>query len=265
MDNFVHQVFNKQFIDGNEVAVRRPSGRRERVEEQPVVVIIEDNSAIRDALQDLLQSVSLRSHLYESAKDFDDNHDKGIVPSCFVLDVRLPGLSGLDFHERIIRSDMSVPVIFITAHADVQITVRAMKGGAVDFLVKPFREQEFLDAVARAVSLDRGRRNAADALRSVHRHFMRLTKREREVMPLVAAGKMNKQIAGELGISETTVKVHRGNIMRKLGVRTVADLVRMSDAISRGLNSSMDPEVSQMVQSSAIETGSLPAERYMFG
>ncbi len=254
MESFVHQVFSKQFLDGDEVAPRRSSSRRERADEEPVVVIIEDNAAIRDALQDLLQSVSLKSQIYECAKDFDERHNMVVVPSCFVLDIRLPGLSGLDFHERIVRSGWRVPVIFITAHADVQITVRAMKEGAIDFLVKPFREQEFLDAVARAVSLDRGRRSAAEALHAVHRRFMRLTRREREVMPLVAAGKMNKQIAGELGISETTVKVHRGSIMRKLSVRTVADLVRISDVISHGLTSAMEEaRTDHMTHHPAIE------------
>lgn len=237
MDGLGTPMLNGHSLDGSRAAaqsrgVSRSSRRLENDNDVPIVVVIEDNAAIRQSLEELLQSVNLTCQLYGSAADFDQRHNHRDTPSCFVLDVRLPGLSGLEFHEQIVRSGSKVPAIFITAHADVQVTVRAMKAGALDFLVKPFREQEFLDAVARAVSLDRGRRNAAEALHAVHRRFMRLTKREREVMPLVAAGKMNKQIAGELGISETTVKVHRGSIMRKLNVRTVADLVRIADAIA---------------------------------
>ncbi|WP_082519916.1 response regulator [Rhizobium sp. Root1220] len=239
MDNFGNRVPDRRLSDArlasscNHNASRQSSARSETT---PVVVIIEDNDAIREALQELLQSVNFRCELYRSVDDFDQRYDQGKTPSCYVLDIRLPGLSGLDFHEQLVANGSKVPAIFMTAHADVQLTVRAMKAGAIDFLVKPFREQEFLDVVAKAINLDRGRRNAAEALDSVHSRVLRLTKREREVMPLVAAGKMNKQIAGHLGISETTVKVHRGSIMRKLSVRTVADLVRISDVIARAPN-----------------------------
>ncbi|MBW9116461.1 response regulator transcription factor [Rhizobium cauense] len=250
------QSFNGSRTAATSRSVARPSRRLDSANDDPIVVVIEDNAAIRESLQELLQSVNLKCQLYESVVEFDQRHNHRDTPSCFVLDVRLPGVSGVEFHEQIVRSGSKVPAIFITAHADVQITVRAMKAGAIDFLVKPFREQEFLDAVARAVSLDRSRRNAAEALHAVHRRFLRLTKREREVMPLVAAGKMNKQIAGELGISETTVKVHRGSIMRKLSVRTVADLVRVSDAIAhlQDAEPAFEPSMASWpLQPSAIE------------
>jgi FixJ family two-component response regulator len=153
------------------------------------------------------------------------------VPSCLVLDVRLPGLSGLDFQAELAKADVRIPIVFITGHGDIPMTVRAMKAGAVDFLAKPFREQDLLNAVAAAIQRDQTRREHENAVADVRGHFSSLTPREREIMALVASGLMSKQIAAEVGLSEITVKVHRSHIMKKMGARSVADLVRMADSL----------------------------------
>jgi FixJ family two-component response regulator len=158
-------------------------------------------------------------------------HDFPDVPSCLVLDVRLPGLSGLDFQAELAKAGIKIPIIFMTGHGDIPMSVKAMKAGAVDFLTKPFRDQDMLDAVGRAIENDRARRSSDNAMTGVRARFETLTAREREIMALVTTGLMNKQVAGETGLSLITVKIHRGHIMKKMHARSLADLVRMADAL----------------------------------
>jgi FixJ family two-component response regulator len=160
------------------------------------------------------------------------------VPSCLVLDVRLPGLSGLDFQAELAKADVRIPIVFITGHGDIPMSVRAMKAGAVDFLAKPFRDQDLLDAVTAAIQRDQKRREHENAMTDLRAHFSSLTPREREIMALVASGLMSKQIAAEVGLSEITVKVHRSHLMKKMGARSVADLVRMAEALGVTLTKS---------------------------
>jgi len=177
-----------------------------------------------------LRSVGLRVEVFGSGADFL----KIKLPdaaACLVLDVRLPGLSGLDFQSELAKANIHIPIIFITGHGDIPMTVRAMKAGAVEFLTKPFRDQDLLDAVQIALERDRARRAHAETVRQHRTHFQALTPREQEVIGFVTSGLMNKQIAAELGVSEITVKVHRGNVMKKMGARSLADLVRMADAL----------------------------------
>lgn len=195
-----------------------------------VVHIVDDDDTVRAGLDILFRSVGLQTRSYGSADEFL-GLGKEDLPGCIVLDVRLPGMSGLDFQERLLDIGIQLPVILITGHGDIPMTVRAMKAGAVDFLSKPFREQDILDAVAAAIDRDRWRR-AADKDASLIRHrFATLSPREQQVMSLVTAGKMNKQVAADLDLSVITVKIHRGAAMRKMGARTLADLVRMADAL----------------------------------
>jgi len=182
------------------------------------------------ALARLFHSVQLRAEVFASAQEFL-RRPRPDVPSCLVLDVRLPGLSGLDFQAELIKADVRIPIVFITGHGDISMTVRAMKAGAVDFLAKPFRDQDLLDAVATAVQRDRQRREHENVVADLRTRFARLTPREREIMALVAAGLMSKQIAARVELSETTVKVHRSHIMKKIGARSVPDLVRMAGAL----------------------------------
>jgi FixJ family two-component response regulator len=182
------------------------------------------------ALARLFHSVQLRAEVFASAQEFL-RRTRPDVPSCLVLDVRLPGLSGLDFQAELIKADVRIPIVFITGHGDISMTVRAMKAGAVDFLAKPFRDQDLLDAVATAVQRDRQRREHENVVADLRTRFARLTPREREIMALVAAGLMSKQIAARVELSETTVKVHRSHIMKKIGARSVPDLVRMAGAL----------------------------------
>jgi FixJ family two-component response regulator len=195
-----------------------------------VVLVVDDDASVRAALCDLFQSVGLGVEAFATPaellrKPLSDG------PRCLVLDVRLPGLSGLDFQEELARSDIEVPIIFITGHGDIPMTVRAMKAGAFEFLPKPFRDQDLLDAVQRALALDRSRREERRSDEDLRTRFEQLTPREQEVIRLVGTGLLNKQIAGELGVSEITVKVHRGNAMRKLGARTLADAMRILQAL----------------------------------
>jgi FixJ family two-component response regulator len=203
---------------------------KEQPETQPIVYVVDDEASLRDAIKSLLRSVGLRVEAFGSGAEFL----KVKLPdaaACLVLDVRLPGLSGLDFQSELAKAGIHIPIIFITGHGDIPMTVRAMKAGAVEFLTKPFRDQDLLDAVQIALERDRTRRKQDDAVREVRARFEALTPREQEVIGFVTAGLMNKQIAAELGVSEITVKVHRGNVMKKMSARSLADLVRMADAL----------------------------------
>lgn len=191
------------------------------------VFIVEDDPSMRNALRNLLRSVGLESQLYTSAQEFLDA-EKPEIPSCLVLDVRLPGMSGLDLQKELARADIQMPVIFITAHGDIPMSVRAMKAGAVEFLPKPFRDQDLLDAIQLSLTQDRDRRQREGEIAVLQKRLHGLTPREREVFPLVVSGRSNKEIAGEIGISEITVKVHRGNLMRKMQATSFAELLRMS-------------------------------------
>jgi FixJ family two-component response regulator len=196
----------------------------------PLVVIVDDDPAVRESLDSLIRSVGLATRLFGAPAELLQGALPD-VPGCIILDVRLPGISGLDFQDQLARQGIALPVVFMTGHGDIPMTVRAMKAGAVDFLSKPFRDQEMLDAVTAAIERDRQRRSATAALDDRRSAYATLTAREREVMTHVVAGLMNKQVAGVLGLSEITVKIHRGNVMRKMGVRTLADLVRTAEAL----------------------------------
>jgi len=193
-------------------------------------MVIDDDRDIREALQGLLRSVGLRVELFASVQEFLDSGQLS-RPGCLVLDVRLPGRSGLDFHDDLVSANVHLPVVFISGHADVQMSVRAMKAGAIEFLTKPVRHQDLLDAIQRAIVHDGAYREAQRTIEAIRTNFDKLTSREREVMALVVAGRLNKQIAAEIGISEATVKFHRGQLMRKMHVRSVAELVRIADKL----------------------------------
>jgi FixJ family two-component response regulator len=199
-------------------------------DEQPIVYVIDDDESVRVALTNLFQSVSLRVEVFGSALEFLQSSLPDVA-SCLVLDVMLPGLSGLDFQNELAKANLHIPIIFMTGHGDIPMTVRAMKAGAIDFLTKPFRQQEMLDAVAAAIERDRKRREDEKMIAKVRALFEKLTPRERDVLTLVAAGLMNKQIAAEIGIAEITVKIHRGHIMKKMGTRSLADLVRITEML----------------------------------
>jgi FixJ family two-component response regulator len=201
------------------------------VSAEPTIIVIDDDAAIREAVEGLLDSVGLHSRTFASVQHFlDDRGPRG--PGCMVLDVRLPGRSGLDFYKEFINSPDALPVIFISAHADVSMSVRAIKAGAVEFLTKPVRPQELLDAIQSAIVRDADRRRAAVEVARIRRDFDNLTIQERKVALVAVTGKLNKQIAAELGLSEATVKLHRGRVMKKMGARNLIDLVRMVDRIS---------------------------------
>ena len=206
---------------------------KDQGEAESLVFVVDDDASVRQALTSLLQSVALRVEAFGSAADFlkRGRAANGIAAACLILDVRLPGVSGLDFQAELARADMHLPIIFVTGYGDIPMTVRAMKAGAVEFLTKPFREQDLLDAIQLALQRDRDRRIRESAVLQTRARFEALTDREQEVFGLVTTGLMNKQIAGELGVSEITAKVHRGNVMRKMGARSLADLVRMADAL----------------------------------
>jgi FixJ family two-component response regulator len=198
--------------------------------EEPIVFVIDDDAPMREALGNLFRSVGLQVEVFGSASEFLQSKLPD-VPGCLILDIRLPRLSGLDFQAELVKAGIHIPIIFMTGHGDIPMSVRAMKAGAIDFLTKPFRDQDMLDAVTTAIERDRGNRNEARILSDLRALFATLTPREREVMALVTAGLMNKQIAAEIGIAEITVKIHRGHIMRKMAAKSLADLVRMAQAL----------------------------------
>ncbi len=201
-----------------------------RGEERAVVFVIDDDVSVQDALSSLFRSVGLQVKVFALVAEFQQTKPADF-PSCLVLDIRLPGLSGLDFQTDLARSDTQIPIVFITGHGDIPMSVRAMKAGAVEFLTKPFRDQDMLDAVHVAIEKDRKRRKNEAATIQLKASFQTLTSREQEVMSLVTAGLMNKQVAGEIGVSEITAKLHRANVMRKMRAKSVAELVRMADAL----------------------------------
>ena len=199
--------------------------------DEAIVHIIDDDESLREALRSLLRSVGLQAEGHGSVSEFLAA-PRPDAAGCLVLDVRLPGTSGLDFQDRLDELGIAMPAVLMTGHGDIPMSVRAMKAGAVDFLPKPFREQDMLDAVAAAIERDRSRRSAADDDSGLQERYATLSPRERQVMALVTAGRMNKQAAFELKISEVTVKIHRGAAMRKMGARTLPDLVRMAERLS---------------------------------
>jgi FixJ family two-component response regulator len=197
---------------------------------KPTVLVVEDDELVRRALANLLQSVGLDVMLFGSAAEMLQS-GLSASASCLVLDVRLPGLSGLDFQAELAKANTHIPIIFMSGHGDIPMTVRAMKGGAIDFLTKPFRDQDMLDAVSTAIERDRKHREAESIMSNLQTRFETLTPREREIFALVSSGLMNKQVAAELGLAEITVKIHRGHITRKMGARSLAELVRQAEAL----------------------------------
>ena len=199
-------------------------------EERAVVFVVDDDPSMRRSLETLLRSVGHEVRLFSSADEFM-HAERPDAPGCLVLDVRLPGMSGLTFQQELVKAGVALPIIFLTGYGDVPMTARAMKAGAAEFLTKPFDEQVLLDAIHAAIERDRARRRDAAGLAELKTRYRGLTERERQVMKLVVAGRVNKQIAAELGLSLVTVKVHRGQVMRKMLAKSVAELVRMADRL----------------------------------
>jgi FixJ family two-component response regulator len=197
---------------------------------RPTVIVIDDDVSVREALRGLLETVALAVKLFGSTQEFLDSEPPD-APCCLIVDIRLPGLSGLDFQRQLADSRVRLPIIFITGHGDIQMSVQAMKAGAVEFLTKPFRNQDLLDAVRVALDRDEARRNEDRVVAELRERHRTLTPREQQVMALVADGRANKQAAAEIGISEMTVRVHRGQVMKKMKARSLAELVRMADRL----------------------------------
>jgi FixJ family two-component response regulator len=201
-----------------------------RLQRQSIVYVVDDDAPMRCALKDLLESMGIQVSVFGSTMEFL-TRTLPDIPSCLVLDVRLPGMSGLDLQAELAKASIQIPIIFISGHGDIPMTVRAMKAGAIEFLVKPIREQDLLDAVQIGIDRDQARLEAEEAKSGLQVRYLTLTPREREVISFVTAGLMNKQIAAEMGVSEISVKVHRGNLMRKMGAKSLAELVRMADLL----------------------------------
>jgi FixJ family two-component response regulator len=197
---------------------------------EPIVFVVDDDPSVRETLADLIASVGLSVLAFKSAREFLES-SRPDAPACLVLDVRLPGLSGLDLQRELVRTQAQIPIIFITGHGDIPMSVRAMKEGAVEFLPKPFRDQDLLDAIQHAIEIDRVARRERAIVAEVRRCYESLTNREREVMKLIVSGLLNKQIAAQLGSSETTVKMHRGQIMHKMKAESAVQLARMAEKI----------------------------------
>ncbi len=200
---------------------------------ESIVLVIDDDASVRRALTNLFESIGLKVEVFASAPEMLDSRLPDVA-SCLVLDIRLPGLSGLDFQTELAKANIHIPIIFMTGHGDIPMSVRAMKGGAVDFLTKPFRDQDMLDAVVTAIARDRKRREADKIFADLQALLETLTPREREVLAWVSSGRLNKQIAAELGLAEITVKIHRGRIMKKMGARSLADLLRKAETLGVG-------------------------------
>jgi FixJ family two-component response regulator len=202
-------------------------------EANPSVLIIDDDPEFRDSVARLLRSVGLQTHQFSSVSEFFDAGPSPDGPTCLVVDVRMPGRSGLELQRELSELDRKLPIIFITAHGDIPMSVQAMKGGAIEFLTKPFRDQDLLDAIETGLARDRVRRESDKAMAELRKRFDTLSSREREIMILATSGRLNKQIANDIGIAEATVKVHRMNLMRKMKARSLPELSRMADALNR--------------------------------
>jgi FixJ family two-component response regulator len=200
-------------------------------DQNATVHVVDDDPSMREALQDLFHSIGIETRTYATARDFSATAVSD-APGCLVIDIRLPDMNGLDFQAQLTQTGVRLPVVMMTGYGDIPMSVRAMKRGAVDFLPKPFKDQDMLDAVLAAIERDRQRRAVDGDVSKMRERFGTLSAREQQVMLLVTTGKMNKQVAGDLGISEITVKIHRAAVMRKMGARTLADLIRMADVVN---------------------------------